>query len=64
MKAKKTYFSPECQVEDLTPENILCVSNLETLMIDSWSEDDSITPLFLSGQPHQNTSFLLHTAMR
>lgn len=47
MKAKKTYFSPECHMEDLTPENILCVSNLETLMIDSWSEDDSITPLFL-----------------
>ena len=47
MKAKKTYFSPECHGEDLILQNILCVSNLETLMIDSWLEDDSITPLFL-----------------
>ncbi len=47
MKVKKTYSSPECHREDLTPQNILCVSNVETLMIDSWLEDDSITPLFL-----------------
>lgn len=46
MKTKKNYFPPECRKEDLMLQNILCISNVEALMIDSWLEDNSISPLF------------------
>lgn len=46
MKTKKTYSPPECHMEDLALQKLLCVSNVEVLMIDSWVEDSSITPLF------------------
>jgi len=46
MKEKKAYCSPECHREELKMQNLLCVSGVETLMIVSWLEDDTISPLF------------------
>ena len=46
MKTKKTYCPPDCHGVDLTMQNLLCVSNVEAPMINSWEEDDSISPIF------------------